>query len=125
MLKLLLEKETFTLIGACIRVHKNLGNGFPAEVYHEALQKEFAFANIPIEFKKEVLVYYQGNKLNSKVKIDFLGYKKIVLSVVADPTLAKERQKQTLNLLKATNFEIGLLINFGEKKLTWKRFINT
>ncbi len=47
MSKLVLEEETYKVIGACIKVHKNLGNGFSEGVYHEALEKELAKAEIP------------------------------------------------------------------------------
>jgi GxxExxY protein len=125
MSKLLFEEETFKIIGACMTVHKHLGNGFLESVYQEALEKELTKSEIPFERQKKLAVYYDGLKLNKYFVADFVCYDKIILEIKAVSFLAQSLKQQVINYLKSTDLEIGLLINFGEKSLTWKRFINT
>jgi len=125
MPKLLFEEETFKIIGTCMTVHKHLGNGFLESVYQEALEKELTKAEIPFERQKKLVVYYDGHKLNKYFVADFVCYDKIILEIKSVSFLAQNLKQQVINYLKSTELEVGLLINFGEKSLTWKRFINT
>ena len=123
--KLIYEEETYKIIGACMTVHKHLGNGFLESVYQEALERELAKSKIPFERQKKLVVYYDGLKLNKYFVADFVCYDKIILEIKAVSFLAQSIKQQVINYLKSTDLEVGLLINFGEKSLTWKRFINT
>lgn len=125
MTKLVLEEETYKVIGACIKVHKNLGNGFNEAIYQEALEKELKQAEIPFERKKKISIYYDGEKLENYFTSDFLCYGKIILEIKAVDFLDDNMRLQVIKYLKSTNVEVGLLINFGEKNLKWKRLINT
>ena len=125
MAPLLFEEETYKIIGACMTIHKNLGNGFLESVYQEVLAKEFAKEEIPFEEQKKLNLFYEGEKLEKYFKADFLCYDKIIVEIKSVSFLNKNLESQVINYLKATNKEIGLLINFGEKSLKWKRFINT
>ena len=125
MSKLVLEEETYKVIGACIKVHKNLGNGFLEAVYHEAVAKELTRAKIPYERQKKLPIHYDGAELNYNFVADFVCFDKIVVEIKAIEFLNENIKHQTLNYLKSTNLEVGLLINFGETSLTWRRFINT
>lgn len=123
--KLVLEKETYKIIGACINVHKKLGNGFLEPVYQEVLVNELLKAGIPFEQQKKLTIYYDGSKLNNHFVADFVCFKKIMVEIKSVNSMNQVIKQQVINYLKATNLQIGLLINFGEKSLTWKRFINT
>lgn len=123
--KLVLKEETYQVIGACINVHKTLGNGFSEAVYHQALEKELAKAEIPFEQEKKLPIYYEGNKLNEFSVADFVCFDKIILEIKCIGFLNSNIKQQAINYLKSTNLEVGLLINFGENSLTWKRFIHT
>jgi GxxExxY protein len=123
--KLVLEEETYKVIGACIKVHKTLGNGFSKAVYQEALVKELEKGAIPFEQEKKLPIYYQGNKLNTYSVADFVCFDKIIIELQSISFLNTNIKQQALNYLKSTNLEVGLLINFGENSLTWKRFIHT
>ena len=125
MSPLLFEKETYKIIGACMTVHKNLGSGFLESVYQEVLEKEFTKEEIPFQKEVKLNLFYEGEKLNKYFKADFLCYDKIIVEIKSVSFLNKNLESQVINYLKATNKEIGLLINFGEKSLKWKRFINT
>lgn len=125
MTKLVFEEETYKVIGSCIKVHKKLGNGFTEGVYQEAVMKELSKAEIPFEKEKKLPIFYEGYKLNHYYIANFLCYDKIIVEIKVIGFLNENIKRQSLNYLKSTNFEVGLLINFGENSLTWKRFINT
>ncbi len=106
-------------------VHKGLGSGFLESVYQEVLTKEFVKEEIPFEKEKKLNLFYDGEKLDKYFKADFLCYDNIIVELKSVTFLNKNLESQVINYLKATNKEVGLLINFGEKSLKWKRFINT
>ncbi|HET7361193.1 MAG TPA: GxxExxY protein [Salinimicrobium sp.] len=123
--KLLFEDKTYKIIGACMTVHKGLGAGFLESVYHEALEKEFETQKVAFETKKKLMVFYNDKPLNKYFIADFVCFKKIIIEIKAATFLHKDTEAQTINYLKSTNYPVGLLINFGQSSLTWKRFINT
>lgn len=125
MTKLVFEEETYKIIGSCIMVHKKLGNGFIEGVYQEALMKELTKAEIPFEQDKKLPIFYEGNELSHYYTANFLCYDKIIVEIKVIGFLDENIKRQSLNYLRSTNLEVGLLINFGENSLTWKRFINT
>ncbi|UMB60785.1 GxxExxY protein [Lutibacter sp. A80] len=125
MSKLLFEEETFKVIGACINVHKKLGSGFSASVYCLALEKELLKANIPFEKQKKTPIYYDGEPLDTFFIVDFVCYDTILLDVKAVPFIQDQMKQQVVKYLKTLNLEVGILLNFGEKSLKWKRLIHT
>ena len=64
-------------------------------------------------------------KLKKYFIADFVCYEKIILEIKSVSFLAQNFKHQVINYLKTTQLDVGLLINFGEKSLVWKRFINT
>jgi len=108
-----------------MKVHKNLGNGFLESVYQEALEKELANAEIPFERQKRLNIYYEGIKLDKYFIADFVCFNKVILEIKSVNYLGQSLKQQVINYLKSTKMEVGLLVNFGEKSLNWKRFINT
>jgi GxxExxY protein len=125
MSKLILEDETYKILGACIKVHKKLGNGFSESVYLEALAKELATSDIPFEQEKKLPVFYEGTRLDTYFVADFVCFETIILDIKSLAFINQNMKQQVLKFLKSTNLEIGYLVNFGEKNLTWKRYINT
>ena len=122
---LLLEQETYNIIGACIKVHKALGNGFLESVYQEALEKEMKKLQIPFTRQKKLHILFDGSPLDKFFVADFVCYDTIILEIKAAIFLHKSNSDQVINYLKATGLVVGLLINFGESSLKWKRFIHT
>ncbi len=117
------EKESYQIIGACIEVHKELGPGFLEAVYQEALTIEFRNRNIPFNKEKEIRLFYKNVSLQKKYKVDFNCYDKIIIEVKALSGLITEHESQLINYLKATKSKLGILINFGERSLKYKRII--
>ena len=123
--KLIYEEESYAIIGACMQVHKTLGAGFLESVYLEALSREFVNRNVPFKSQEKLEVFYEDQVLKKFFKADFVCFERIVVELKATAVLTEAMIAQTINYLKASRMELGLLINFGEKSLTWKRLINT
>ena len=122
--KILHKDESYKIIGICMNIHSNLGFGFLEAVYCEILEKEFIKNNIPYKREVKLDLFSNGEKLDKKYKADFVCYEDIILEIKSVSFLNETFKKQTLNYLKATNKKLGLLINFGEKSLKYKRIIN-
>jgi GxxExxY protein len=120
---LIYKEDVYEIIGAAMEVHKDLGSGFLEAVYHEALAVEFLDRGIPFEQEKSIPIYYKKVLLKKNYKADFVCYDKIIIELKALSALNSEHEAQLLNYLKATRFKVGLLINFGQKSLIYKRFV--
>ena len=119
----LYKNETYSIIGAAMEVHKILGAGFLEAVYQEALEKEFILRNIPYEREKKLIIWYKGQELSKYYVADFICFDHIIVEIKALTALNNEHLSQVINYLKTTNNEIGLLINFGQESLEYKRVI--
>ena len=108
-----------------MEVHKNLGNGFLESVYQEVLENEFNKHNIPFQKQKKLELFYKDAKLKKYFIADFICYDKILVEIKATNILHQSFKQQVINYLKATDYKLGLLINFGGSSLQWKRFINS
>jgi GxxExxY protein len=122
-MSLLYKTESYAIIGAAQEVHKILGHGFLESVYQEALSLEFTERDIPFEKEKELSITYKGQKLNKKYLADFVCYGNIIVELKAVSQLTTEHESQVLNYLKATGYNLALLINFGEPSLTFERLV--
>ena len=123
MENIIYKEESYDIIGCCLEVHKELGSGFLELVYHEALSLELDLKSIPYEHEKELKINYKGVELKKRYFADFICYDDIILEIKAVNELSKVHQSQVLNYLKATNFKLGILINFGAKSLEYKRIV--
>ena len=122
--KIIFKVESYKIIGICMNIHSTLGNGFLEAVYCEVLEKEFVKNNIPYQREVKLDLFFNGEKLDKKYKADFICFDNIILEIKAVSFIHENFTKQTLNYLKATDKKLGLLINFGEKSLKYKRIIN-
>lgn len=123
MVEIIYKRESYKIISTCISVHKELGCGFFESVYQEALAIEFRHCDIPFEQEKRLDIYFKGIKLRKNYIADFICYDKIILELKAISQISTEHESQLLNYLKATNLKLGILINFGEKSLKYKRLV--
>jgi GxxExxY protein len=124
MTDLIYKEESFRIIGKCFEVHNNLGPGFLEIVYKDALEYEFKNADIPFEREVEYEVNYKDIILPHKFYADFVVFDKIILEVKGVSGLADEHIAQTINYLKVSGNKLGLLVNFGELKLNFRRLIS-
>ncbi|TAJ08637.1 GxxExxY protein [Marinilabiliaceae bacterium JC017] len=118
-----LKDETYRIIGAAMEVHKQLGCGFLEAVYQEALEHEFHLKEIPYEREKQFTIEYKGHTLKKNYFADFVCFNFVIIELKALSALTSEHESQVFNYLKASNTKVGLLINFGEKSLRYKRIV--
>ena len=111
--KLLYEQETFAIRGAIFEVYKEMGNGFPEEVYQQCLEREFAYRGIPFEGKKRLRIFYKGEPIEKEYIPDFFCYDKIIVEIKAVSAITDEMRGQIHNYLSLTHSKLGLLVNFG------------
>lgn len=113
---------TESIIGAAFEVHNILGAGFLEKVYQNALAKELRIRGHQIEVEVKIPVYYK-NEIVGDYYADILVNKQVIVEFKAVSTLTGEHEAQLLNYLKATGYKIGLLLNFGSRKVQIKRRI--
>ncbi len=119
---LLHHELTREIIGAAMEVNKTLGNGFLESVYEESLAIEFDLRNIPYKRQKGIDVFYK-EQLAKQFVCDFLVGEKVLVEIKAIKAITGVEEAQVLNYLRATGIEVGLLINFGEQSLKYKRLV--
>ena len=117
------EELSKSILKVFYEVYNELGFGFLEKVYQNAMYFELKECGFKVEAQKQIKVYYKS-ELVGEFFADLLINNTIILELKAFETLNKAHSAQTLNYLKATNIEVGLLLNFGEKPQV-KRFIYT
>lgn len=118
------DPRTYAIIGAAMEVHRQLGPGFLESVYHEALAIEFSLREISFLQNQELLIRYKGRLLKACYKPDFVCFENVIVELKALSSLGGVEEAQVINYLKASSFEIGMLINFGARSLQHRRFAN-
>jgi GxxExxY protein len=119
------DPRTYAIIGAAMEVHRYLGCGFVEPVYQDALEIELRLRGVPFEREPEVRIRYKDAEIPSRYKPDFFCYGEIVVELKALEILTAIEEQQILNYVKATGFQVGLLVNFGGTSLEYKRFISS
>jgi GxxExxY protein len=114
---------TSKIIGCAITVHKQLGNGFQEVIYQRALEIEMGLAGINFKREFEMYIYYRNKQIGTR-RVDFLVENVVSVELKAVTKLENVQFVQAINYLEAYNLEIGLLINFGENSLIFKRLTN-
>jgi GxxExxY protein len=125
MAKLILKDEAYAIVGAAMEVHKDKGFGFLEAVYQECMEMELEAQRVPAVPLQEMPIFYKGRKLKKTYIADFVAYGKIIVELKALDKLTPREEAQVLNYLKATGFEVGILINFGGPSLEFKRIVRT
>jgi len=127
MIKILKHSEiTEKILGAAFEVHSILGNGFQEVIYQRALAQEFIRFKLSFEREIDQFIFYKdSDEPIGTRRADFVVEDKVLVEIKAITELSDVHISQTLNYLKAYQLEVGLLINFGSKSLTYKRLINS
>lgn len=108
------------VIGEAMYVHRTLGFGFSESVYHNALFKRLAKANLRAESEKPLPVYFDGEMVGNFVT-DLIVEGRLLLELKSVACLLPAHEAQLVNYLTATKIPVGLLLNFGPRSLEIKR----
>lgn len=111
---------TGKIIGCAMEVHRILGNGFQEVIYQRALALEMGKQGIAFSREHEMDIFYKGDKIGNR-RVDFFVEEKIMVELKAVIQLEDVHLAQAINYLEAYNMKIGLLINFGNQSLQFKR----
>lgn len=114
---------TEKIIGCAMTVHKALGNGFQEVIYQRALEIEMNLVEINFSREHEMPIFYRDQQIGTR-RVDFLVEGVISVELKAIIKLEDVHFAQAINYLEAYKLEIGLLINFGEQSLKFKRLTN-
>ncbi len=117
------SEVTAKIIGCAMTVHKTLGNGFQEVIYQRALEIEMGVAGLSFSREFEMPIFYRDEQIGTR-RVDFLVEGVISVELKAITRLEDVHFAQAINYLEAYNLEIGLLINFGETSLQFKRLTN-
>jgi GxxExxY protein len=120
---IILKEESYRIVGICMEVHRELGMGFKEAVYKEALGIEFREKGILYEREKLFTIEYKGKLLQHKYRADFIVFNQLILEIKATSYIVDSFVAQTINYLKASGLQLGLIINFGQKSLNYKRIV--
>jgi GxxExxY protein len=114
---------TRTIIGCAMKVHTALGNGFQEVIYQRALEIEMNEQGLTSQREMEMPIFYKEQQIGKR-RVDFFVEGLIMVELKAIIQLDDVHLAQAINYCEAYNTEIGLLINFGSKSLTFKRIFN-
>ena len=114
------EELTDKVLGACFEVTHELGAGFLESVYEKALMVALRQKGLNVEAQVPLKVKFRG-VIVGEFFADILVENKLIIELKSVSALRPEHQAQVINYLKATGIEVGLLVNFGNPKLEYRR----
>jgi GxxExxY protein len=106
-----------------MEIHRELGMGFKEIVYKDALEYEFKQKKISFIREKEFKIQYKDIILPHRYYADFIIHDSIILEVKASYMIVNNFVTQTINYLKASGLQLGIIANFGEKSFASKRVV--
>jgi GxxExxY protein len=115
---------THKIIGAGMKVHSALGNGFQEVIYQRALAIEMNKAGLSFQRELEMPIFYDGEQIGTR-RVDFLVEDKVMVELKALTKVEDVHLAQAINYLEAYGLEVGLLLNFGAKSLEYRRLVNS
>lgn len=118
------KEITGEIIGASMKVHSTLGNGFQEVIYQRALAIEMKKSGLSYQRELEMQIYYDGQDIGTR-RVDFLVENKVMVELKAVAELDDAHLAQAINYLEAYGLEVGLLINFGSRSLQFRRVVNS
>jgi len=119
---IVLKDLCYEIMAAAFEVQNTLGPGFLEKVYEKGLAIELARRDFKVEVQKEIQVFYKGVPAGTYFA-DLLVNDEVIVELKATEILSRGHEAQLLNYLKATGKKLGLLINFGNSKVEYKRFV--
>jgi GxxExxY protein len=114
------EQLTYAIIGAAIRVHNDLGPGYPETCYQNALAWELRLMRLAVERERRLRVRYRGLVVGQLVA-DLVVDGVVLVETKAASMLVRAHIAQVVSYLVATGMSVGLVINFGAERLEYRR----
>lgn len=118
------DEITYKIIGASMKVHNTLGNGFQEVIYQRCLAIELDKAGLNFGREQEHTIFYDGIDVGTR-RADFVVENKVIVELKALVNLEDVHLAQAKNYVVAYGFDIGLLINFGATSLQYKKVFNS
>jgi GxxExxY protein len=115
------EEITRKIIGCAFEVIHELGAGFLESVYEKAMMIALVQMGLSCQAQHPINVMFRGKRVG-EFFADILVEGKVIVELKAVKSIAPEHEAQIINYLNATGIEVGLLINFGNPKLEYRRF---
>jgi GxxExxY protein len=122
--KILHEDLSYKIRGAMFNVYNSLGYGHKELVYQKALTREFDKLSINYKREPRLKIEYEGDQVGVYTP-DFLVEEKVIVELKAARTFPVNLDRQLVNYLKATGYELALAVNFGQSRLGIRRRIWT
>jgi GxxExxY protein len=123
MTELLFKEESFKIIGVCMEIHKSLGMGLKEINYKDAMEIDFIEHGIMYNREKKFVVKYKDKILRNPYLADFVVYDSVVIEVKSATAIIDTHLAQALSYPAVSGMKLALVINFGERSLTWKRIV--
>ena len=114
---------TEKIIGASMKIHRTLGNGFQEVIYQRCLEIELKSLGLKFSREKEQNIFYESVCVGTR-RVDFLVEHKILIELKAIIKLDNVHLAQAINYLEAFDLKVGLLLNFGSTSLEYRRLHN-
>lgn len=123
MTNIILKEESYKLVGICMEVHTELGMGFREIVYKDAIEYELKSKGISYLRERQFKIQYKSIILPHSYNADFIVDDSIILEVKATTVIVNSFVKQTINYLKASGLQLGIIANFGQPSFISKRVV--
>ncbi len=123
MSDILFKNESYEIVGACMKIHRALGCGYKEVIYQDALEVELRNKSIPFEKEKKYEVIYEKVTLRHHFVADFVIDESIIIELKSCKEIINPFIAQTIQYLKASGLKLGIIINFGNSSLEYKRII--
>jgi len=111
---------TAKIIGCAMTVHKLLGNGFQEVIYQRALAIEMSNQGLSFSRELEIPIYYKEEEIGTR-RVDFFVEGRVMVEIKAVSNLNSTHLAQAINYLEAYKMDVGLLLNFGNNSLEFRR----
>ncbi len=116
------QELTGRILQCAFEVHNHLGCGFLEKVYERALIQELKAKNLKIEYQKSIKIYYKAEFIGNYIA-DIIVEDKVIVELKVVEFLTKIHKAQMINYLKATGYEVGLILNFAKPRLEYHRIV--
>jgi iron complex transport system substrate-binding protein len=121
-----INKITYDIIGAAIRIHRRLGCGLLESAYHDLMFRDLVRAEYFVQSKKRVGFEFEGAWIENGLTTDLIVERIVIVELKVAVAVAPVHERQLLTYLRLTELPVGLLINFGGEVLykNTRRFVN-